>query len=276
MKKLFFAFLIVFSAFSVYAQNTGLSLQSGDLPQFKWATPIEHEFGKIPQGIPATTTFEFENTGKSELILSNVKASCGCTTPDYSKEPIQPGKKGFIKATYNAAGMGVFHKSITVTSNVSEQPVVLTIKGEVIANSDSKPAETPAEPAKTTPVVEKPAPVSTSSTTTAGALKVSKTVNILFANGSTAISAADSKALEGIVAEMKSNKNAQLILNGYASKTGKSAVNKKISEQRAEAVKSKLTKGGVEAGRISVQSYGDSGATGNSENDRRVEVLLLQ
>ncbi len=75
---------------------------------------------------------------------------------------------------------------------------------------------------------------------------------------------------------MKTNKDAQVILNGYASKTGKAAVNKKLSEQRAEAVKSRLIKGGVDASRISVQSYGDSGATGNSESDRRVEVLLMQ
>ncbi len=273
MKKVVFVLSILFFAMTVNAQN--LNLQSGDLPKFDWGSPTEHNFGKIAQGVPVTTTFEFQNTGTTELILSGVKPSCGCTTPDYTKEPIQPGKKGFIKATFNAASVGVFHKSITVTSNVSEQPVVLTIKGEVLAKDEKAVAIVTPEPVKAQLVVEKP--VSTTAVSSnVNTVKISKTVNVLFANGSSTISAADIKALDGIVTELKTNANASIILNGYASKTGKASVNKKLSEKRAEAVKSQIVKSGVEAKRITVASYGDTGSTGDLEGDRRVEVLLLQ
>ena len=105
-----------------------------------------YDFGKIQEeNGPASTTFEFTNNGSEPLILSEVRASCGCTTPDWTKEPVAPGEKGFVKATYNAKGRpGVFEKSITVKSNATEgnESVVLTIKGEVIP---AAPAPAPAE-----------------------------------------------------------------------------------------------------------------------------------
>jgi archaellum component FlaG (FlaF/FlaG flagellin family) len=87
--------------------------------------------GDIPQGTPATYTFTFENTGKTPLIITNASASCGCTTPDWSKEPIKPGKKGFVKATYNAAAPGPFTKSVTVMSNATNSTIILYLKGDV-------------------------------------------------------------------------------------------------------------------------------------------------
>ncbi|WP_027000927.1 DUF1573 domain-containing protein [Eisenibacter elegans] len=99
-------------------------------PSFKWTKTV-HDFGQIKQGAPQTAIFEFTNIGNSPLILSAVNPSCGCTVPEYTKDPIAPGKTGTIKATYNAAAMGNFNKSITVMSNVGE-PVVLFIKGEVV------------------------------------------------------------------------------------------------------------------------------------------------
>lgn len=96
-----------------------------------------YDFGKIKEEDGSvTTTFEFTNNGSEPLILSEVRASCGCTTPDWTKEPVAPGAKGFVKATYNTKGRpGMFEKSITVKSNAAENggTVVLTIKGEVIA-----------------------------------------------------------------------------------------------------------------------------------------------
>lgn len=89
------------------------------------------DFGKIKQGTPVTHEFKFTNTGKVPMIITNVQASCGCTTPAWSKEPIGPGGQGFIKATYNAAAVGAFNKSVTVTANVENGFVQLTIKGEV-------------------------------------------------------------------------------------------------------------------------------------------------
>ncbi|MBW7845374.1 MAG: DUF1573 domain-containing protein [Bacteroidia bacterium] len=101
-----------------------------------------HDFGVIPQNVPATYTFVITNTGKAPLIITNAAASCGCTTPDWTKEAIAPGKKGFVKATYNAASPGVFTKSVTVTSNASREMVSLTLKGEV-KNANATPAVTP-------------------------------------------------------------------------------------------------------------------------------------
>lgn len=90
-----------------------------------------HDFGTIPQNIPAEVEFKFTNTGKEPILLERVQPSCGCTSPTWSKDPILPKKTGTIKASYNAAAVGAFNKSITVFSNVGTK--VLTIKGTVEA-----------------------------------------------------------------------------------------------------------------------------------------------
>lgn len=78
--------------------------------------------------------FEFKNTGDEDLVINNVRPSCGCTTPEWTKAPIKPGKKGNISVTYNPKGHAgnAFQKSITVTTNASENSVVLYIKGNVV------------------------------------------------------------------------------------------------------------------------------------------------
>ncbi|HOY96605.1 MAG TPA: DUF1573 domain-containing protein [Catalimonadaceae bacterium] len=111
--------------------------QPGNMAAFKWVETT-HDFGKIPQGKPVTHEFKFTNTGKAPLVLSQVQASCGCTTPDYSKEPIAPGKTGTIKATFNAGAVGVFNKSITVNANVEGGATYLILKGEVSAPETTK------------------------------------------------------------------------------------------------------------------------------------------
>lgn len=89
-----------------------------------------HDFGTIAEGPAGNYEFQFKNTGKEPIMIESVNASCGCTTPSYSKEPIAPGKTGTIKASYNTVGRpGPFTKSITVTSNAGTK--VLTIKGSV-------------------------------------------------------------------------------------------------------------------------------------------------
>ncbi|MBL7717325.1 MAG: DUF1573 domain-containing protein [Flavipsychrobacter sp.] len=89
-----------------------------------------HDFGTVAEGPAADYEFQFKNTGKEPLIIESVHASCGCTTPSYSKEAIAPGKSGSIKASYNTIGRpGAFTKTITVTSNAGTK--VLTIKGNV-------------------------------------------------------------------------------------------------------------------------------------------------
>ncbi len=102
-------------------------------PQMDFAK-IEHNFGTIKEEMEAVTTqFEFTNTGKSPLIIKRVSASCGCTTPGYTREPILPGKKGTISAKYSTVGRpGKFSKTITVYTNVPDTVYVLRIKGNVI------------------------------------------------------------------------------------------------------------------------------------------------
>ena len=109
----------------------GNDAAASNLAVFNWEATV-HDFGKIKQGVPVTHEFTFTNTGKTPLVITNVQASCGCTTPAWSKDPIPPGGKGFIKATYNAASMGGFNKTVTVMANVENGFKQLSIKGEVV------------------------------------------------------------------------------------------------------------------------------------------------
>lgn len=91
----------------------------------------EFNFGKIPQGKPVTHIFEVTNNGKDSLHIADVKASCGCTTPEWDREKVQaPGEKTNITVGYNAASEGPFTKQITITFN-GTQTKQITIKGEV-------------------------------------------------------------------------------------------------------------------------------------------------
>lgn len=90
----------------------------------------EYDFGKIPQGKPVTHVFFFTNTGSTPLSLQNVQASCGCTTPEWSKDSIPAGASSKITVGYNAANEGAFTKSITLTYNDTQSKQVI-IKGEV-------------------------------------------------------------------------------------------------------------------------------------------------
>jgi hypothetical protein len=91
------------------------------------------DVGTIPQNTPKPIVFEFKNTGKTAVIVTNVQGSCGCTATDYTKTPIAPGKSGIVTATYNAANPGVFTKTVSVTTNADTAAKVLTIKGTVAA-----------------------------------------------------------------------------------------------------------------------------------------------
>ncbi|HRP30272.1 MAG TPA: DUF1573 domain-containing protein [Agriterribacter sp.] len=107
-------------------------------PEVLTIKEFRYDFGRIPLGKPVTHTFEVFNTGKEPLQIENVHASCGCTTPEWSQDPIAPGASKKIKVGYNAAVNGAFEKTITVFYN-SGKMKVLYIKGEVW--------ETPADPA---------------------------------------------------------------------------------------------------------------------------------
>ncbi len=101
--------------------------QSEDVLKLK---ETEHDFGSIPQGKPVYYTFEIVNKGTVALKLDNVQASCGCTTPEWSHDPIAPGATAKIKVGFNAATEGPFDKYITITYN-TDQTKQLRIHGKV-------------------------------------------------------------------------------------------------------------------------------------------------
>jgi len=97
---------------------------------------LEHNFGKIIEGETVSYIFLFSNTGKSDLLISDVSTSCGCTVPFYPKTPIRPGEKGELKITFNSRGRrGLQNKSIVVVANTQPNVTQLKIKAEVTSGS---------------------------------------------------------------------------------------------------------------------------------------------
>jgi hypothetical protein len=90
------------------------------------------DFGQVKAGTKVTHEFEFKNNGTSPLIISDAKASCGCTVPDYPKAPIAPGETGKIKVVFDSSGRtGTQHKVVTVTSNAIPPLTEVYLTGEV-------------------------------------------------------------------------------------------------------------------------------------------------
>ncbi len=117
---------------SVFAQQPSAPNKEEPKPDIVFEN-ISHDFGNIKEGTMATFEFVFTNTGKAPLVISNVQPSCGCTTPEWSREPIAPGAKGKVKAIYNTYGRpGNFQKYVTVKSNAANGSIDLTIKGVVL------------------------------------------------------------------------------------------------------------------------------------------------
>lgn len=140
MKKFVFLFsLILFaSAGLVIAQEQNSKIV------FEKTT---HDFGTLKEGDPAVYTFKFTNKSDKEISLVNVKASCGCTTPSYTREVVKPGATGEIQVSYATQGRpGPINKSVTVTYDTTEQPVYLFIRGDV-----QRPEEPAAQPAPAAP-----------------------------------------------------------------------------------------------------------------------------
>ena len=98
--------------------------------KFMWEKTI-FDFGTIELNVPAMVSFTFINEGEAPLIISDVKAGCGCTVASFTKEPIVPGGTGSIDATYNAAKSGPFNKSVTVYANTGGEPIRLSLRGTV-------------------------------------------------------------------------------------------------------------------------------------------------
>jgi hypothetical protein len=166
MKKTILLFAtIVFAAFTVTGQvstskeNTAVKSQAEvkdqaqevvknpNAPEISFDKTV-HDYGTIPYNGDGKCVFEFTNTGKEPLILTNVRSSCGCTVPKWPREPILPGQSDVINVEYKTNRIGKINKTITVQSNASNPTVVLRITGQVLKQ------ETTVAPEKASPLGE--------------------------------------------------------------------------------------------------------------------------
>jgi len=130
-KMLLLALGLAFAgSYTAQAQTTGATTKTAGA-QIKF-TEEKYDFGSIKQGDIVDHVFKFKNTGTQPLVISNVQASCGCTIPDWTKEPVAPGKTGMISAKFNSAGkMGMQTKVLTIESNSAAGAATVSLVGEV-------------------------------------------------------------------------------------------------------------------------------------------------
>lgn len=134
MKKNILFILLLLTSSLGFAQEEIKLKEKGEIKFEK----TRHNFGVFALDTAILTyDFVFTNVGKSPLIIHQASASCGCTVPEYTLEPIMPGSKGKITVTYNGKGRrpGVFRKSITIHNNGKQTPVRIYIEGEMIDNT---------------------------------------------------------------------------------------------------------------------------------------------
>ncbi len=131
MKKLFVVLFIGLLTYSVQGQTKEEILKDFTGPVFEFETEVI-DYGEIAANSDGNRVFKFKNVGKSPLIISQVKGSCGCTVPTKPEKPIMPGESGEIKVKYATNRIGPFSKTVTITSNAYEDTKVLRIKGRVL------------------------------------------------------------------------------------------------------------------------------------------------
>lgn len=127
-KAILFALTTLLFSIGMWAQNE--KKESGAVIS---AEVVEYDFGAIKEANgPVSYIFKLKNVGKAPLVITRINASCGCTTPEFSTEPVAPGKETPVKVTYNPAGRpGQFVKTIAVYSNGKDGAFTLRIKGVV-------------------------------------------------------------------------------------------------------------------------------------------------
>ena len=136
MKKvLLFAALLALGSVNVTYAQSAATVGTANGAQMKFKGAETHNFGEIVEREePYEHKFEFTNTGKTALIIQTVTAGCGCTTPEWSKQPVLPGKSSVISVKYNSKGrIGPFTKEVFIKSNATAEPYTLHIKGVVKA-----------------------------------------------------------------------------------------------------------------------------------------------
>ncbi len=111
---------------------------TGDMPEMKFDEEV-FDFGKITQGEKVSHAFTFKNTGTKNLIISGASGSCGCTVPEWPKEPIQPGGNGTINVVFSSEGKsGMQEKTVTIVTNCEPATRVIRIKTEIIVAETAK------------------------------------------------------------------------------------------------------------------------------------------
>ena len=146
MKRIF-SLLVLLSCLGAgvqaQTQTAAATEQTADAASGMTFEATEIDYGTIEQNSDPYRTFTFTNTGNEPIIITNAVGSCGCTVPSFSKAPVAPGETGEVKVRYATDRLGKFRKRVTLTTNVSKEPVVLTIMGEVL----DKPAQPEGVPA---------------------------------------------------------------------------------------------------------------------------------
>ncbi len=137
---------LLLSAVFLISYHFILAQDNTNIAAFNFETTT-HDFGTVEEtGGPISFTFNFTNTGKVPLVIQNVQPSCGCTTPDWTRQPVPPGKTGFVKAEYNPMNRpGAFNKSLTITANTNPAITRLYIQGTVNHKPNTITDEYPAQ-----------------------------------------------------------------------------------------------------------------------------------
>ncbi len=132
MKKILASLVFVIATCTMSCSQTPASSEEKSVfgPAIEFSE-TDYDYGTMKQGDNGTHEFVFTNTGTEPLVLSNVRSSCGCTIPEWPREPINASESAMIKVKYDTKRIGQFNKSITVYSNASEAPIVLHIKGNI-------------------------------------------------------------------------------------------------------------------------------------------------
>jgi hypothetical protein len=131
-----------------FAQNTVAPnesseiMQAADGPAMTFETFVV-DYGTIEQNSEPLRTITFTNTGNEPLVIKNARGSCGCTVPTWPKEPIMPGEESKIEIRYATNRIGQFSKKVTLTTNAPGDPIVLTVKGNVLKEKEGVPSAKP-------------------------------------------------------------------------------------------------------------------------------------
>ena len=132
-KTLLLALSLTAAAYTAQAQATKPAANAGPVagPSITFEE-VKYDFGSVAQGGTVDHTFKFKNTGNAPLVISNIGVSCGCTTPEWTKAPVMPGKTGSITAHFNSTGkMGMQNKVLTIESNAAAGSTTVALVGEV-------------------------------------------------------------------------------------------------------------------------------------------------